>query len=272
MFVNDGSRDKTWVCICKAAEKNPNVVGLNFSRNFGKEAAMFAGLEKAAGDCCVIIDCDLQHPPEKIIEMYRLWEQGYEVVEGVKDDRGKESAMHGLFANAFYGIISRMTGFDMADSSDFKLLDRKVVDTLNQMKERNVFFRALSFWVGFKKTTVSYSVRERVAGQSKWSTRALFKYAVTNITSFSGFPMQIVTILGYVMFVVSVVLGVTALYQKIVGYALSGFTTVIILLLFGFSIIMMSLGIIGLYISKIYVECQGRPRYIISSVCDGKKK
>lgn len=272
MFVNDGSRDKTWDCICKAAEKNPNVVGLNFSRNFGKEAAMFAGLEKAAGDCCVIIDCDLQHPPEKIIEMYRLWEQGYEVVEGVKDDRGKESAMHGLFANAFYGIISRMTGFDMADSSDFKLLDRKVVDTLNQMKERNVFFRALSFWVGFKKTTVSYSVRERVAGQSKWSTRALFKYAVTNITSFSGFPMQIVTILGYVMFVVSVVLGVTALYQKIVGYALSGFTTVIILLLFGFSIIMMSLGIIGLYISKIYVECQGRPRYIISSVCDVKKK
>lgn len=272
MFVNDGSRDKTWDCICKSAEKNPNVVGLNFSRNFGKEAAMFAGLEKAAGDCCVIIDCDLQHPPEKIIEMYRLWEQGYEVVEGVKDDRGKESAMHGLFANAFYGIISRMTGFDMADSSDFKLLDRKVVDTLNQMKERNVFFRALSFWVGFKKTTVSYSVRERVAGQSKWSTRALFKYAVTNITSFSGFPMQIVTILGYVMFVVSVVLGVTALYQKIVGYALSGFTTVIILLLFGFSIIMMSLGIIGLYISKIYVECQGRPRYIISSVCNGKKK
>lgn len=272
MFVNDGSRDKTWDCICKAAEKNPNVVGLNFSRNFGKEAAMFAGLEKAAGDCCVIIDCDLQHPPEKIIEMYRLWEQGYEVVEGVKNARGKESAMHGLFANAFYGIISRMTGFDMADSSDFKLLDRKVVDTLNQMKERNVFFRALSFWVGFKKTTVSYSVRERVAGQSKWSTRALFKYAVTNITSFSGFPMQIVTILGYVMFVVSVVLGVTALYQKIVGYALSGFTTVIILLLFGFSIIMMSLGIIGLYISKIYVECQGRPRYIISSVCDGKKK
>lgn len=272
MFVNDGSRDKTWDNIRQAAEKNPNVVGLNFSRNFGKEAAMFAGLERAAGDCCVIIDCDLQHPPEKIIEMYRLWEEGYEVVEGVKDDRGKESAMHGLFANAFYGIISRMTGFDMADSSDFKLLDRKVVDTLNQMKERNVFFRALSFWVGFKKTTVSYSVRERVAGQSKWSTRALFKYAVTNITSFSGFPMQIVTILGYVMFVVSVVLGVTALYQKIVGYALSGFTTVIILLLFGFSIIMMSLGIIGLYISKIYVECQGRPRYIISSVCDGKKK
>ena len=235
LFVNDGSKDSTWAQICHAAEKNKNVVGVNFSRNFGKEAAMFAGLEKASGDCCVIIDCDLQHPPEKIVEMYRLWQEGYEVVEGVKDDRGSESAAHRFMANTFYGIISKMTGFDMADSSDFKLLDRKVVDTLNQMKERNVFFRALSFWVGFKKATVSYSVRERAAGQSKWSTKALFKYAITNITSFSS-------------------------------YALSGFTTVIIILLFGFSIIMMSLGIIGLYIAKIYTECQGRPRYIISSV------
>lgn len=182
LFVNDGSKDSTWAQICHAAEKNKNVVGVNFSRNFGKEAAMFAGLEKASGDCCVIIDCDLQHPPEKIVEMYRLWQDGYEVVEGVKDDRGRESAAHRFMANTFYGIISKMTGFDMADSSDFKLLDRKVVDTLNQMKERNVFFRALSFWVGFKKTTVSYSVRERVAGQSKWSTKALFKYAITNIT------------------------------------------------------------------------------------------
>ena len=151
LFVNDGSKDSTWAQICHAAEKNKNVVGVNFSRNFGKEAAMFAGLEKASGDCCVIIDCDLQHPPEKIVEMYRLWQEGYEVVEGVKDDRGRESAAHRFMANTFYGIISKMTGFDMADSSDFKLLDRKVVDTLNQMKERNVFFRALSFWVGFKK-------------------------------------------------------------------------------------------------------------------------
>ena len=189
LFINDGSKDSTWAQICHAAEKNENVVGVNFSRNFGKEAAMFAGLEKASGDCCVIIDCDLQHPPEKIVEMYRLWQEGYEVVEGVKDDRGSESAAHRFMANTFYGIISKMTGFDMADSSDFKLLDRKVVDTLNQMKERNVFFRALSFWVGFKKATVSYSVRERVAGQSKWSTKALFKYAITNITSFSGFPL-----------------------------------------------------------------------------------
>lgn len=141
LFINDGSKDSTWAQICHAAEKNENVVGVNFSRNFGKEAAMFAGLEKASGDCCVIIDCDLQHPPEKIVEMYRLWQEGYEVVEGVKDDRGSESAAHRFMANTFYGIISKMTGFDMADSSDFKLLDRKVVDTLNQMKERKGSFQ-----------------------------------------------------------------------------------------------------------------------------------
>ncbi len=183
LFVDDGSRDKTWAEICAAAEKHPQVVGLHFSRNFGKEAAMFAGLEKAKGDCCVVIDCDLQHPPEKIVEMYRLWEQGYEVVEGIKEDRGEESGLHRFAANTFYRLISWATGMDMSDASDFKLLDRKVVDTLNSMPERNVFFRALSYWVGFKKTSVSYCVRERTAGESKWSTKSLKEYALTNISS-----------------------------------------------------------------------------------------
>ena len=142
LFVDDGSRDKTWEEIEKAAAENPRVVGLHFSRNFGKEAAMFAGLAQAGGDCCVVIDCDLQHPPEKIVEMYRLWQEGYEVVEGVKVDRGAESGMHRFAAKSFYKLISRAAGLDMADASDFKLLDRKVVDALNQMPERNVF-RAL---------------------------------------------------------------------------------------------------------------------------------
>ncbi len=272
LFIDDGSRDRTWERITEAARENPHVMGACFSRNFGKEAAMLAGLETARGDCCVVIDCDLQHPPEKIVEMYRLWQQGYEVVEGVKEERGKEGAVHRMLAGLFYKLISRAAGFDMSNSSDFKLLDRKVVDTINRMPERNAFFRALSFWVGFKTASVSYSVRERTAGESKWSTAALVKYAVTNITSFSGFPMQLVTIMGYAMLLVSVVLGVIALYQKFSGLALSGFTTVIIILLFGFSIIMISLGIIGLYISKIYVECQHRPRYIISSTCGGAEK
>lgn len=272
LFIDDGSRDGTWAQINEAAEKDSHVVGVHFSRNFGKEAAMFAGLEQAKGDCCVVIDCDLQHPPEKIIEMYRLWEQGYEVVEGIKEDRGEESGLHKFAANSFYGLISKATGMDMSSSSDFKLLDRKVVDTLNSLPERNVFFRALSFWVGYKKTSVSYCVQERTEGVSKWSTKSLIKYALTNISSFSSAPLHIVTVLGFIMLAVAFVLGIIALVQKISGVALGGFTTVILLLLFSASVIMISLGIIGYYIARIYDEIKGRPRYIVSRICGREDK
>ena len=272
LFIDDGSRDGTWAQINEAAEKDSHVVGVHFSRNFGKEAAMFAGLEQARGDCCVVIDCDLQHPPEKIVEMYRLWEQGYEVVEGIKEDRGEESGLHKFAANSFYGLISKATGMDMSSSSDFKLLDRKVVDTLNSLPERNVFFRALSFWVGYKKTSVSYCVQERTEGVSKWSTKSLIKYALTNISSFSSAPLHIVTVLGFIMLAVAFVLGIIALVQKISGVALGGFTTVILLLLFSASVIMISLGIIGYYIARIYAEIKGRPRYIISRICGREDK
>ena len=272
LFIDDGSRDGTWAQINEAAEKDSHVVGVHFSRNFGKEAAMFAGLEQSRGDCCVVIDCDLQHPPEKIVEMYRLWEQGYEVVEGIKEDRGEESGLHKFAANSFYGLISKATGMDMSSSSDFKLLDRKVVDTLNSLPERNVFFRALSFWVGYKKTSVSYCVQERTEGVSKWSTKSLIKYALTNISSFSSAPLHIVTVLGFIMLAVAFVLGIIALVQKISGVALGGFTTVILLLLFSASVIMISLGIIGYYIARIYDEIKGRPRYIISRICGREDK
>lgn len=263
LFVNDGSRDATWSEICKAHEKDSRVCGICFSRNFGKEAAMFAGLEKARGECCAVMDCDLQHPPEKLVEMVRLWEEGYDVVEGIKNDRGRESGMHRFAANRFYGLISRATGMDMASSSDFKLLDRKVVDTLNAMPERNVFFRALSFWVGFRRAEVHYDVRERTAGESKWSTRSLIRYAITNIGSFSSAPLQLVTVMGFLTLAISVIFSVVALVQKLAGVALGGFTTVIILLLFIGSLIMISLGIIGYYIARIYEEIKGRPRYVI---------
>lgn len=272
LFVDDGSRDATWENITRTAEENSHVVGVHFSRNFGKEAAMFAGLEKATGDCCVVIDCDLQHPPEKIVEMYHLWEEGYEVIEGVKEDRGKESGFHRFAANSFYGLISRATGMDMSSSSDFKLLDRKVVDTLNSLPERNVFFRALSFWVGYKKATVYYSVRERTEGESKWSTKSLIKYAITNIGSFSSAPLHLVTVLGLIMFIVAVVFSIISLVQKLTGQALGGFTTVILLLLFSSSIIMLSLGIVGYYIARIYDEIKGRPRYIISKTVGERAK
>ena len=156
VFVNDGSKDRTWSEIEQVSQKNPHVVGVNFSRNFGKESAMFAGLANASGDCCAVMDCDLQHPPKTLVEMYRLWEQGYEVVEGVKRSRGKESAMHKASAGLFYKIISHAVNIDMSRASDFKLLDRKAVDALLAMPERNTFFRALSSWVGFKTISVEF--------------------------------------------------------------------------------------------------------------------
>lgn len=271
LFVDDGSRDATWQRIREAAASVPAVRGVHFSRNFGKEAAIFAGLNEAKGDCVAVIDCDLQHPPEKLVEMYRLWEQGFEVIEGVKSDRGKESVMHRFAAKTFYAIISRATGIDMSRASDFKLLDRKAVNVILTMREKRAFFRALSSWVGFRTTEVSYEVRERTAGESKWSTWSLMKYAVSNITAFTAMPLHLVTVFGVITLLTSVVLGIIALVQKIAGTALGGFTTVIILLLFLGSLIMISLGIIGYYVGNIYEEIKDRPRYIIADTCGEKK-
>ncbi len=263
LFINDGSKDATWPEIEKASRKYDDVRGVSFSRNFGKESAIFAGIAEAKGDCCVVIDCDLQHPPEKIVEMYRLWEQGYEIVEGVKTSRGKESGLHKFAAKSFYDIMSNSVGFDMSRASDFKLLDRKAMNVLLNMNEKNAFFRALSSWIGFKSCEVEYDVREREAGTSKWSTRALVKYAITNITSFTSAPMQLVTILGIIVFIVGLATSIEALVRFIQGTAQAGFTTVIILQCFTGSFIMIGLGIIGFYISKIYDEVKGRPKYII---------
>lgn len=270
VFVNDGSKDATWSEIERVSANNKNIVGVNFSRNFGKESAMLAGLASASGDCCAVMDCDLQHPPQILVEMYRLWEQGYEVVEGVKRSRGKESALHRASAGMFYKIISKAVGIDMSRASDFKLLDRRVVDALLAMPERNVFFRALSSWVGFRTTSVEFDVQERTEGESKWSTWSLVKYAIKNIVAFSTVPMQCVTIAGIVVFFFAVILGMQSLVRYFGGHALEGFTTVILLILIIGSIIMISMGIIGYYIAKIYEEVKGRPRYIISKIIKSK--
>ena len=270
IFVNDGSRDHTWRAIQEAAARRPQVRGIRFSRNFGKEAAIFAGLAQAKGDCCVVLDCDLQHPPEKILEMYRLWQQGWQVVEGVKISRGKESPLHTLAAKTFYRFLSGATRIDMSHASDFKLLDRRAVDVLVAMREKNAFFRALSSWIGFDTAQVEFEVQPRAAGKSKWSLRSLTRYAVTNLAAFSTAPLQIVTILGVLVFLCSLVLGCWSLWQKINGQALEGFTTVILLLLLIGSALMVCLGILGYYIAKIYEEIKDRPRYIVADDCGGK--
>ena len=269
IFVNDGSRDHTWQAIQEAAALRPQVRGIRFSRNFGKEAAIFAGLAQARGDCCVVLDCDLQHPPEKIIEMYRLWQQGWQIVEGVKVSRGKESALHTFAARTFYRFLSGATRIDMSRASDFKLLDRRAVDVLVAMREKNAFFRALSSWIGFDTAQVEFEVQPRAAGSSKWSIRSLTRYAVTNLAAFSTAPLQIVTILGVLVFLCSLVLGCWSLWQKINGQALEGFTTVILLLLLIGSALMVCLGILGYYIAKIYEEIKDRPRYIVADGCGG---
>ena len=248
----------------------PQVRGVRFSRNFGKEAAIFAGLAQARGDCVVVLDCDLQHPPEKILDMYRLWEQGYQVVEGIKSSRGKESPMHTLAAKTFYSLISNATGIDMSHASDFKLLDRRAVDTLLAMREKNAFFRALSSWIGFDTAQVEFEVQPRLEGESKWSIRSLTKYAIVNLTSFSAAPLQLITLLGLVVFVFSVGLGLWSLWQKLSGQALEGFTTVILLQLIIGSVLMICLGIIGYYVARIYEEIKDRPRYIVADQCGGK--
>lgn len=270
IFVDDGSKDNTWSIIEELSRKNDSVRGLKFSRNFGKEGAIFAGLRACDGDCAVVIDCDLQHPPAIIPEMYSLWQQGYEVVEAVKSSRGKESLIYKMFAKSFYRIMKNSSNVNLDRASDFKLMDRKVIDALNEMPERLTFFRALSSWVGFKTAQVEFEVAPRNAGTTKWSFRKLMKFALNNITSFTNFPMQIITALGVIFFIFAIVMGVQTLVRFFSSSSLEGFTTAYMLILLSASFIMIGLGIIGYYMSKIYEEIKFRPRYIVS--VDTKKE
>jgi len=264
IFIDDGSTDGTFEKIKEKCNSSENIFGFRFSRNFGKESAIWAGLQNANGDCCIVMDSDLQHPPETIPEMYRLWEEGYEIVEGVKSGRGREPVVNKLFSGLFYSIISSMSGFDMRTSSDFKLLDRRVVNELLQLKERNAFFRGLSFWVGFKSIKINYEVALRQFGKTKWSLSSLTKYAIGNIVNFSTKPLQLVTGIGVILITASIAVIIQTIVRYFMGHSLEGFTTIILLLLLIGGGLMISLGIIGLYIAKIYDEVKQRPRFIIS--------
>ena len=272
IFIDDGSRDATGAEIRAESEHRDTVRGVHFSRNFRKEAAIFAGLQAADGDCVAVIDCDLQHPPEKLVEMYRLWEQGVEVVEGVKTDRGEESLAHRVAAKTFYRLISEATHIDMTRASDFKLLDRKAVNVLLSMREKRAFFRALSSWIGFRTAEVPYEVRERAAGESKWSTWLLIKYALSNITAFTSLPLHLITGCGAASFLAALIVGIVSIVRLAMGRVVTGLTGAVILLLFLSGLIMVGLGIIGYYLGNIYMEIQDRPRFIVSETCGVRKK
>lgn len=267
IFVNDGSTDRTWLRLSQLAASDDHIKAINFSRNFGKEAAIFAGLGAARGDAVVLMDCDLQHPPETLLEMYNVWRNSggtVDIVEAKKKNRGKENAVYRFFAKLFYKLIGDMSGLEMRDASDFKLLDRRAVDAVLDMPERLTFFRAMSSWVGFRTEQVWFDVGERTSGESKFTAKVSIKYAINSLTSFSSAPMQLVTVAGAVTFLIAVILGANTLFNKITGRSAAGFPTVILLQLITSSIIMFSLGIIGYYLSKIYEEIKRRPRFIIS--------
>lgn len=265
IFVDDGSTDATWARIREACENNPHVRGVSFSRNFGKDQAVFAGLSRAAGSCCAVLDCDLQHPPEKLVEMYALWQQGFEVVEGLKVSRGREPLLHRLAVGAFYVIISRAAGFDMRQSSDFKLIDRKVADVLLSLPEQEVFFRGLTAWVGFKTAKLEFFTAERTAGESKWSFLSLVRYALSGITSFSTAPLLLALPLG-ILAVLAALLA--ALFCGVFGAEQGGWQLFFAVMgLAALGCLLMCLGILGYYVARIYRQSLGRPRFIISDEC-----
>lgn len=266
ILVDDGSKDQTWSEIQSASQRDSRVAGLHFSRNFGKEAAICAALDQSTGDAVILMDGDLQHPPQHIPEMVRLWhEEGYDIVEGVKLTRGKESLASRLNAQVFYGLFRRFSGYDLRNASDFKLLDRRVVDEWRRLGEHDTFFRGLSAWLGFRRTTFSFEVAARTTGGSKWSVFRLAGLSINAITGFSAMPLQFITGLGMLLLVIFLVLGVQTLVNWFIGSAASGFTTVILLQLLIGGSIMLSLGLIGIYVARIFTEVKGRPRYIIAA-------
>ncbi|NLD46781.1 MAG: glycosyltransferase family 2 protein [Clostridiaceae bacterium] len=272
ILVDDGSRDNSWEEISKLCNNKPGIRAFRLSRNFGKESALCAGLDAVNSDACVVMDADLQHPPELIPEMIRLWqEEGYDVVEGVKMSRGKERIVNKLGAHLFYDVLYKLSGFDLNSASDFKLFNAKVLHAYRQMGEHNTFFRGMSEWVGFKRKKIPFHVADRTEGTTKWPVTRLVKLAITAITSFSSIPLHIVTILGIMFLIGSIILGIHTIYMKVSGGALSGFTTVILLQLIIGSTLMISLGIIGTYIAKIFDEVKNRPRYLISQTVQSSK-
>lgn len=268
--VNDGSSDETGSLLDQEAALDPELVVIHFSRNFGKEAALAAGLDQARGQAVILLDSDLQHPPALLGEFVRRWQAGADVVNGVKLQRGSESPAYRAAAAVFNGLMGTSlprTGRQgaFAGASDFKLLDREVVEALKSCPERNRFFRGLVAWVGFRVETVPFEVQARVAGTGKWSLGALFRYSLRNLLAFSAFPLRLVATIGFTMLLFTVGLGAWTLYRYARGDALAGFPTVILVELVLGSLVLTSLGVVSLYLAEMFDELKGRPIYVCRS-------
>jgi glycosyltransferase involved in cell wall biosynthesis len=263
LCINDGSTDRTGALLGRAAAADPRVLPLELSRNFGKEAAMAAGLDHARGQAVLILDADLQHPAQLVSQMVKAWRDGADVVSGVKESRGKEGLAYGLMARGFNALMGTATREgDFRGSSDFKLLDRQVVEALKACPERHRFFRGLVAWVGFRTVDIPFHVQERAGGTTKWSTTALIRYSLRNLLSFSALPLRLIAVTGFSMLVFSALMGAWTMYRYVRGDALSGFPTVILLQLILGGLLLTSLGVISLYLAEMFEEIKRRPIYL----------
>lgn len=265
VFVNDGSRDKTEQLAKEILARDKHVCLINFSRNFGHQTAITAGMDNARGQAVVVIDADLQDPPEVILQMIEKWKQGYDVVYGKRLARKGETAFKKVTAKVFYRFLSSMTNIDIpTDTGDFRLIDRQVCDAMKTIKEKNRYIRGLVSWVGFKQTSVEYVREERFAGETKYPLKKMLKFASDAITSFSDKPLRIAAYLGNAISLVSFLYLLYVVIRKLtVGDFGEGWASIVAISLFFNGVVLIVLGIIGEYIGRIYDECKNRPLYII---------
>ena len=264
-FVNDGSKDRTLDVLRQVSKQFENVHYLSFSRNFGKEAALYAGLQHATGDYVTVMDADLQDPPELLIDMYAKIQEGYDVVGTRRADRKGEPPIRSFFAKAFYWLINKVSDTELVDGArDFRLMTRQVVDAILEFKEVNRFSKGLFSWVGFDVAYVSYENRERVAGETSWSFWKLLNYSLDGFINFSEVPLKLATWAGTFSFLISLVGIFFVVIRKLtIGGSVSGWASLVSIILFIGGIQLLALGIIGNYISKIFLETKKRPVYII---------
>lgn len=265
IFVNDGSKDRSAELIRSYSVNDPNVRLIDFSRNFGHQIAISAGMDYAQGVAIVVIDADLQDPPEVILQMIAKWKEGYEVVYGRRLKRKGETLFKKVTALAFYRLLKSMTNVDIPlDTGDFRLIDRKVCDVLRSLKEKNRFVRGLISWIGFRQTSVEYVREERFAGETKYPLKKMISFALDGITSFSYKPLKIASYLGFILSIGSFLYLLIVIIQRLFTQTtVTGWTTIVALNLLFNGIILILLGVIGEYIGRIYDESKNRPLYIV---------
>jgi dolichol-phosphate mannosyltransferase len=269
LFVNDGSRDGSFRIMQELHNKDPRVHAINFSRNFGHQIAISAGLDYARGQAVIILDADLQDPPEVMLTLIERWKEGAEVVYAQRSRREGETRFKLLTAAAFYRVIERITSINIPrDTGDFRLLDRRVVDVLITMREQHRFMRGLSVWVGFRQEAVSYERHERFAGETKYPLNKMIRFSMDAITSFSHVPLQLATSFGFLLAGLSLIGIVVAIILRLLTGAIAGQASTLILVLFLGGIQLIFLGIIGEYLGRIYDEVRARPLYIVHEVLE----